>query len=329
MGENNQENVQPQVQQTETQDPRLIRPEIIGELRKEKIGKPIMVIELFLLFGIVFAGLPFINSQLNDENSKLYQIIHNKGASVIVATTTTKVSDSEYADGSKNNIISSDLKMKFDSVIVDNISLSNDGLKCNVSAYNGVINLDEKDMYIELSSSSGAKVTAFKLYGKVDNVAKEYKLKASKFQYNTSMGYQIKMVKMTDDDYPDVTYSGFIPDANGYASFICSKDTRKITYKFKNNYLIHIVDEDKVVQSELEDDEYINMLAAARKKATSLGTSIASVEEDEDGYLYTANINLEGDYKIPETVIDYDYYPTDTLAKKVAYAQTSKGYDCQ
>ena len=254
MEENNQENVQPQVQQTETQDPRLIRPEIIGELRKEKIGKPIMVIELFLLFGIVFAGLPFINSQLNDENSKLYQIIHNKGASVIVATTTTKVSDSEYADGSKNNIISSDLKMKFDSVIVDNISLSNDGLKCNVSAYNGVINLDEKDMYIELSSSSGAKVTAFKLYGKVDNVAKEYKLKASKFQYNTSMGYQIKMVKMTDDDYPDVTYSGFIPDANGYASFICSKDTRKITYKFKNSYLIHIVDEDKIVQSQLEDD---------------------------------------------------------------------------
>ena len=329
MGENNQENVQPQVQQTETQDPRLIRPEIIGELRKEKIGKPIMVIELFLLFGIVFAGLPFINSQLNDENSKLYQIIHNKGADVIVATTTTKQSDSEYADGSKSNIIASDLKMKYDSVVVEKVSLNTTGLTCTISAYNGVINLDEKDMYLELVSSSGTKITSFKLTGTIDNVAKEVKLESAKFTYNSTIGYQIRMVKMTDDDYPDVTLEGFTPDANGYASFVCSKDGRDLVYKFKNNYLIKITDEEKIIKSGYEEDEYINLLAAARKKASALGTSIASVEEVDNGYTFTASINLEGDYKIPDTVTDNNYYPTNTLAKKIVYAQASKGYDCQ
>ena len=49
MGENNQNNNQNVQPQTNEQDPRLIQPEIIGELRKEKIGKPLIVIELFLL----------------------------------------------------------------------------------------------------------------------------------------------------------------------------------------------------------------------------------------------------------------------------------------
>ena len=328
MEDNNQENVQTNNTQQLQQDPRLIHPEIIGELRKEKIGKPLMVIELFLLFGIVFAGLPFINSQLNDENSKLYQIIHGKEIPVI-ATTTKVVADSEYIDGKNNTIISSDIKLKFKNIIMKNINVTTEGVKCTLSAYTGVMNLDEENYYFELASANGTKIIAFKLVGTIDNVEREFLLKSSGFLYNGSIGYQGKIVSMTDDDYPDVTYPSYKPDSSNYASFVCKKDNRLITYKFKNNFLINIVDEVKVDHSDYDDDEYTNMLAAARKKATNLGSAIATAEETENGFEFIANIDLSGDYKLPNNVVDYDYYPTNTRAQKIAYAQTSKGYDCQ
>jgi hypothetical protein len=328
MGENNQENTQVQTTQEVQQDPRLIKPEIIGELRKEKIGKPLMVIELFLLFGIVFAGLPFINSQLNDENSKLYQLIHGKQIPII-ATTTQKADNSEYTDASNNTIISSDIKLKYKNIIMKNVQVTAEGVKCDLSSYNGVMNLDEENYYFELASSSGTKLVAFKLVGTINNVDQEVLLKSTSFQYNANVGYQGKIVAMTDDDYPDITYSSYKPDANNYASFVCKKDNRTLTYKFKNNFLIRIIDEVSVDHNDYDDDEYTNLLDAARKKANNLGASIADAKETDDGFEYFANIDLSGDYKLPNSVVDYDYYPTNTRAQKIAYAQTGKGYDCQ
>ena len=210
-----------------------------------------------------------------------------------------------------------------------NIVISSAGIKCTMSSFNGVINLDNENYYFELASSSGQKLVAFKLVGTLDNVDKEYELQAANFQYNSGIGYQGKIVNMSDDDYPEITYSSYKPDMNGYASFVCKKDDRSITYRFKNNFLVFIADQVSVNHNDYTDDEYTNMLDAARKKATNLGSSIASAEENEDGYEYIARINLEGDYKLPSSVVDYDYYPTNTKAQKIAYALTGKGYDCK
>ena len=127
MEDNNQNN---QVQQEPTQpaqDPRLIQPEIIGELRKEKIGKPILVIELFLLFGIVFASLPFINGQLNDENSFLYKLIHGQGfgGGTVVTTTKPVTPGEEYLDGKELNLLQSDSKIRFNNIILKDIQINN------------------------------------------------------------------------------------------------------------------------------------------------------------------------------------------------------------
>ena len=56
-------------------DPRTVNAEVIGELRKDKIGRPILVLEIFGLFIIVLIALPIVTSMLNDENSALYQLI--------------------------------------------------------------------------------------------------------------------------------------------------------------------------------------------------------------------------------------------------------------
>ena len=128
---------------------------------------------------------------------------------------------------------------------------------------------------------------------------------------------------MQEKDYPDAELA---KDELGNAQLVCKKDKRMLTYSFKNDYLVMINDEENVKSS---DKDYLNLLAAARQKASSLGTEIASVEEVDNGYKYKATIDLSGDYKIPTSVKDYDYYPANTLAKKIKYAQKGKGYDCE
>ena len=45
------------------------QPITLGELRKEKIGRPVLVLEMLVLFIIVLIALPIVNNMLNDENS--------------------------------------------------------------------------------------------------------------------------------------------------------------------------------------------------------------------------------------------------------------------
>lgn len=325
MEDNNQNNQVQQQAEQPAQDPRLIQPEIIGELRKEKIGKPILVIELFLLFGIVFASLPFINGQLNDENSFLYKLIHGQAFSGTPTVTTTKaiIPGEEFLDGTKLNLLQSDTKVKFKNIVLKNFQINNNSISLTMYALSNNVNLNESEYYLEVTSSSGNIVIALKLTGELDNVEQNVSLDAGKVSFNNTLSYQGRIVEMQEKDYPEADLA---KDELGNASLACKKGTRVIVYYFKNDYLVRIYDEDNVNSS---TKDYINLLANARTKANSLGTEIASVEEVGNGYKYKADIDLSGDYKIPSSVKDYDYYPANTLAKKIKYAQKGKGYDCE
>ena len=67
--------------QTSYVDPRTIEAEIIGELRKDKIGRPILVVQMFIIFGIVLISLPIFTSLLNNPSSFLYKMFNSNGIS--------------------------------------------------------------------------------------------------------------------------------------------------------------------------------------------------------------------------------------------------------
>ena len=96
--------------QDNKQDPRLIQPQIIGELKKDKIGKPMIVIELFLLFVIVLLILPMVNTMLNDENSDLYKMIYGGTGEKPISGDVNK---GEFAEGKEMNLINDDLQILF------------------------------------------------------------------------------------------------------------------------------------------------------------------------------------------------------------------------
>lgn len=78
-------NNQEQQQNTSTNDyvaPQMMEAEVLGTLRKDKIGKPILVLEIAGLFALVFIALPIIQEQLNDPNSTLSILIN--GAAPVV-----------------------------------------------------------------------------------------------------------------------------------------------------------------------------------------------------------------------------------------------------
>ena len=55
----------------------------------------------------------------------------------------------------------------------------------------------------------------------------------------------------------------------------------------------------------------------------------AKVEETEDGFIYTALLDYESGYRLPNSVNDYNYYSADSEAKIIHYAQSGKGFDCK
>lgn len=310
--------------QNNQQDSRLIQPEIIGELRKEKIGKPLIVIELFLLFGIVFAALPMVNKAMQDENSELYKWVHQLKGDIV---TTTLPATETFSDASQPQLLNAETQMKYNNeLVIKDVTLVDGQIFCVMYTVNNGINLDEKDMYLEITSSSGNVLGSVKLVGEYDNVETNTTLNVSGITFNPNMSYKGKVVEMTDDLYPAVELN---KDEFGYADYVCTKGSRTITYRFQNDYLIQINDLDYVKVKSTNNNDYMNKLSAAQDKASKLGATVASVEEVADGFQFKAELAVGNDYEIPTTIKDYDYYPQETLAKKIAYAQKGKGYDCK
>lgn len=297
--------------------------EVLGRLRKDKIGKPLLVIEIAALFALVFIALPIINNQLNDPNSTLSILINGAPPVVNVPKDNTE----EFSDGGTAQALTASTKMKKFNIVMENFSLTEDSLKCNMYSYNGLLNLDEKEYYLEIYSSSDNLLAAIKLTGTFDATSTPVDLSINGLNFNTGYKYLGKIVEMNEELYPDVELS---TDESGIGSFTCTlKEQRSITYTFKNNYLIKIDDQENVLLADYSSQEYLNKKKDFDTKKSNLG-DIASVEENDTGFVFKATIDLEvPDYVVPESVLDYNYYKKDSLAKEINYALKGKGYDCK
>lgn len=319
---NNQENSNKE--QENYVDPRNVKAEVIGELRKDKIGRPILVIQLFIIFGIVLIGLPIVNSLLNDQSSFLYKMIHpNTG---VVDTPTTPITQNEFLDGSEEQPLQSGTTMKYENIVMKNFSLAGSNVTFDIYSYNGVLNLDKEAYFLEIySASSNNLIASVKLTGIYDNQTQRVSLTSYGLSFNGNYTYNGKIVEMTNSDYPTHNINS---DESGIGSMVCSMNNRTIEYVFKNNYLIAIRDNQKVILREQKDDTaYLNLKGIYETKASNLG-DIARVEEDSDGFVFYTYIDLEN-YHIPSSVVDYDYYELDTESKVIYFTSKGKGFDCK
>lgn len=308
-------------QNNQNNDLKNVNAVVIGELRKDKIGRPILVAELFVIILIVMISLPFISSMLDNESSGLYKLLHGSPKPV----TPTPSNKSEYSDAKVKQPLNSGTSMKYDSLILKKFILSGNKINVTMSSYNGILNLDEGEYYLNLYSSSDNLLAHIKLVGEYDNTEKEVSLTSYGLSFNSDMNYKGMVVEMKNADYPDVQMS---TDESGVGSITCKMGNRSIEYIFKNNYLIGIKDNVTVkVSDQATSDDYLNLKRIYDEKALNLG-NVATNEEGVAGFVFSANMDLEK-YKVPSTIKDYEYYALDTEAKIVRYAETGKGFDCE
>ena len=114
-------------------DPRTINAEVIGELRKDKIGKPILVIQMFVIFAIVLIGLPIVNSLMNNQSSFLYKIFNPNG--VIVDTPPVEEEREQFLDASIEQPLLSGTTMKYENIVMKNFSLNGNHLDFDIYSY--------------------------------------------------------------------------------------------------------------------------------------------------------------------------------------------------
>ncbi len=316
MQDKNQNNVE----ETSYTNPKDVEPVVIGELRKEKIGRPMIVVELAILLIIVLVGLPMVNSMMNDENSVLYKFLNGNNSSTNNNVTTSQT----YVDAKKEQPLLKTTSMKTGNLILKNFSLYNNTIKMTISSYNNIINLDESEYYFEiLSNQNSNKIAYVKLTGTYDYQEKELEFKTN-VNFNSNITYLGKVVLMTDDDYPEYKLE---TDESGIGNLTCKKDDRELDYVFSSDKLISFSDTNVVKKAGLTDEEYLSVLGDYKTLTNNLGKS-ATLEETSEGILFKTSVDLEKG-AVPESVKDYNYYAVSTNVKKIYYSMTGKGFDCK
>ncbi len=315
---------QPVEQQVEVPfDPRTVQASVIGELRKDRIGKPILVLEMLVMFGIVLVALPLVHTIINDEKSPVYKWLHKD--EVIVETDPTPT-EQQYLDGNTIQLLSMDSALKANGIVIQNFKINESTISCRIFALNEKIDFDSEEYYFEIYSNNQKKQAAVKLSGVYDYQPKQTELTAGGLTFNSNQQYYGKIVKMTDASYPEVKYD---KNSQEIGTITCSSNNHILKYTFKNDYLLSIEDIYKAVRTEIgNDDKYLTLYQEYQNKASNLGDKVATAEEDADGFTFKATLNLEDGYEIPDTIKDNNYYPKDSKAKVIVYAEKGKGFEC-
>lgn len=300
-----------------------VNAEVLGELRKDKIGKPYLVLEIAVLFAVVLIALPIVNNMLNDTESALYKLLYGNPATIVNKKPTTVAN--EWVDGSVLQPLTTEIPIMVDNIVMGDFKLSKGKVECVMYSYNGLLNLDDEEYYLEIYSNSKEIHSYYKLTGTFDFQKKNVVLERPDANFNTDLKYFGKIVKMDENSYPEVTMT---TDVNGVGQMTCKKGLNSYTYTFRNQYLVKIDNYEKYVLADMEAQSYMNTLANYRKKAGLL-PGLAMVEEVEDGFVYQASVDLEAPgFVLPTGLGDSNYYKLDTKAQLIRYAMIGKGFDC-
>ena len=300
-----------------------VQAEVLGELRKDKIGKPILVLEIAILFAIVLIALPIVNGMLDNPNSALNKLLNsNNGGGVVHTKPVDK--ENEFADGSQLQPLDGSVVMMNDNIVLKDFKLSNGKVECVMYSYNGKLDLDNDSYYLEVYTNTKQLHAYYKLNGAPDNVEQKITLERADKNYNSDLKYFGKIVKV--ENYPSVTIQA---DEFGVGYLTCTKNSNTYKYKIKNGYLIGIENNEKVLVGDMQPQEYLNALKNYKDKAAVL-TPFATVEEVDDGFVFNANVDLETPgYVLPDGIKDYNYYKLDTKVELIHYAMVGKGFDCK
>lgn len=298
-------------------------PIVLGNVKKGKTGKPLVVVIVFLFIGSIVLFLPTIMNYFGDysildliKNGELITFIQNHEEYMRKDNTVTTV-----APTIKNDVlINSKTVIEYNNFTLNNFVLDEESVSFDINTSNN-INFNESNYYLVLSKDK-EELYNIKLVGEITGTD-NYKFKfVNRLDSTVNIKGTVKEIKNTE--YPEFTLPS---DESGLASITCKKDNRELEYMFQHDKLISIKDE--YTYNESDDKKYFDEFEKYNKLAETLNNlgALSTVEENISGFEFVADIDLSK-YNYEKNV-DFDYYSLDTKSNIVNFEMNSKGYDCE
>lgn len=304
-------------------------PIVLGNVKKGKTGKPLLVLILFLFIGAILLILPVLNNYFAGYNiielivnGELISFIQNHEQYVNNthlenkdnSTTTVVVEDEE-----KIVFINKKAVIKHNNFNISDFVLNESNIEYTINTTTS-INFDKSNYYLILTKNNEKII--IKLTGEV-NGRKKYT-----FSFLNALSSIIE-VEGTIKEISSSDYTNFNLSKNesGIGQIFCTKDSETYTYIFNNNNLVNIREHFKYTKNKEEDydiifDEYMNIY----HNITLLG-GFSQLIQTTEGFVLLNNIDLNT-YDFSQNK-NYNYYSLNTMPKIVNFEMEAKGYDCK
>lgn len=297
-------------------------PIILGKVKKESAGKPMVIVIVFLFIGSIILFLPTIINYFGDysiidliKNGQIIDFFTNHDAYVNKSIGTTSNTQTEIQ--STKIILNSKTTIKSKNFTLTNFKIEKENIKFDINPEEK-INFDEQNYYL-LITKNNKTLSTIKLTGTV-NQTSEYTFEFIQ-PLEDIVELEGKIQEITE--FPDFIVSS---DESGLGSLICEKDSYKIEYILNNNQLIKVKETFNYLDNGNES-EYIKLFEEYTKISTEINNSnaTATIVENYSGFVFTTDIDLS---TYSSKKINYNYYSLNTKTNKINYEMTAKGYDC-
>lgn len=303
-------------------------PIVLGQVKKGKTGKPLLVLIIFLFIGAFLILLPLVNNYFEGydiieliKDGELIsfiqnheQYVNNSKEEKDTSTTTTNSKKNEVPV-----LINPKTVIEYNNFTINNFDLSQTNIEYTINTTTN-INFDKSNYYLILTKDL-EKIT-IKLTGEVTG-SKTYNFKFIN-RLSTNIEVTGYIEEINESDYTNFNLTN---NETGIASLKCKKGSETLIYNFNNNNLKGIQENYIYTKNESED---FNIMY---QKYNNISNNIIILGGDsqllqtQDGFILQNNIDLNI-FNINQNT-NYNYYSLNTQPKIINFEMKAKGYDCK
>ncbi len=301
-------------------------PVVLGRIKKNKTGKPILVIIIFLFIGGIIFILPSISSYFEGYN--VFDLIKSGEIIDFIAN------HDEYIKKAKEDntmvtepieevtpqLINGKTVLKYNNFTLSNFELSTKEIKFNINTETN-INFDASNYYLVLTQDN-KEIAKIKL-------SKEGKgTIQNSYTFNNELSSIIEVngiIKEIKSNTSTQTTTKEVTTPESINNLVCSLNRNSYTYTFESNKLIKVKEIITFKKDEFTTVEYNAYNGYVEKINEAKGSS--SLKEVGNNYIMESNIDLNI-YRF-DIYSKANYYSLNENFDTLKQDMESKGYDCK
>lgn len=282
-----------------------------------------------LIAGIIFA-LPSIQKLVNDYRNNGVSLNKNNNT-----LTPPKPNEEEHKEEITYFDFNGDTTVSINKLTLNNFSKRSENGKnylelTVLNKDNRAYNYEDK-IFIELYNEKDTLLSRSLLENSLSVAASSSNRISLLINEAAYLGVHKFLVKTIEvDDYPQINLAENLKDQE---VLTCSLDNKKNVYTFKDYKLVSIDSTVNILKSSyLDTTAYASTLASFRQTSAKYGLIngiSSSIVDAEDGFTLAIKIDSKTVTNSDLSELsDRTLYEGDTLAKKIAFEMTSRGYTC-